>query len=150
LSWGFIGGAQGVGAIVGGLLALRLKPRRIVLASVLWSIVYGLPTLLLGLLLPLPFIILGAFISGLGLALHLTLWFTAFQQQVPEEALSRVSSYDAIGSFTLVPLGTAAAGLVAGAIGARTTLIGAGAIAISMNFAILFIRSIYRIEAKTA
>ena len=150
LSWGFIGGAEGVGAIVGGLLALRLKPRRIVLASCLWSIVYGLPTLALGLLLPLPLIVVVAFASGLGLALHLTLWFTAFQQQVPEEALSRVSSYDAIGSFTLIPLGMAAAGLVAGAIGARPTLLGAGALAISLNVAVLFVRSIYRVEALPA
>src|SRR5436305_1470582 len=97
LSWGFIGGATGVGAIVGGVLALRLKPRRIVFASCLWALPYGAPTLALGLLLPLPLIVAVAFISGLGLALHLTLWFTAFQQQVPENARSRVSSYDALG-----------------------------------------------------
>jgi MFS family permease len=150
LSWGFIGGASGVGAVIGGLVALRIKPRRIVLASVLWSILYGLPTLVLGLLLPLPLVIAAAFLQGFGLALHLTLWFTAFQQQVPEEALSRVSSYDAIGSFTLVPLGAAAAGLVAGAIGARTTLVAAGALAMGLNIAILFIRSIYRVEALPA
>ena len=150
LSWGFIGGASGVGAVLGGLLALRVRPRRIVVASCLWSIVYGLPTLILGLLLPLPLVVFAAFLSGFGLALHLTLWFTAFQQQVPEQSLSRVSSYDAIGSFTLIPLGTAAAGLVAGAIGARATLLGAGAITISLNMAVLLVRSIYRIEATTS
>jgi MFS family permease len=150
LSWGFIGGAEAVGAVFGGLAALRFKPRRIVLASTLWSIPYGLPTLVLGLLLPLPFVVAAALVQGFGLALHLALWFTAFQQQVPEEALSRVSSYDAIGSFTLIPLGTAAAGIVAGIIGARTTLVAAGVLAISMNFSILFIRSIYCVEAKTA
>jgi MFS family permease len=150
LSWGFIGGASGVGAVIGGLVALRIKPRRIVLASCLWSILYGLPTLILGLLLPLPLVIGAAFLQGFGLALHLTLWFTAFQQQVPEEALSRVSSYDAIGSFTLIPLGTATAGLVAGEIGARPTLIAAGAIAMTLNVAILLVRSIYRVEAVPA
>ena len=148
LSWGFIGGAEAAGAVIGGLAALRIKPRRIVLASCLWSILYGVPTLVLGLLLPLPFVVAAAFLQGFGLALHLTLWFTAFQQQVPEEALSRVSSYDAIGSFTLIPLGMAAAGIVAGTVGARTTLIAAGAITIALNVAILFIRSIYRIEAR--
>ena len=147
LSWGFIGGAEAVGAVLGGLAALRVKPRRIVLASCLWSILYGVPTLVLGFLLPLPFVIAAALVQGFGLALHLALWFTAFQQQVPEEALSRVSSYDAIGSFTLIPLGTAAAGIVAGAIGAQTTLLAAGATTIALNIAILFVRSIYRIES---
>src|SRR5581483_3568078 len=133
-----------------GLMALRVKPRRIVLASALWSILYGVPTLALGLLLPLPFIVAAAIVLGFGLALHLTLWFTAFQQQVPEESLSRVSSYDAIGSFTLIPLGTAAAGIVAGAVGARTTLLVAGAITIALNVMVLFVRSIYRVEARPA
>ena len=85
-------------------------------------------------------------LNGVGIAQHLTLWFTAFQQQVPEAARSRVSSYDALGSFILIPLGLAAAGPVAVVIGARPTLIGAGVIALVSNVLIFFIRSIYRVE----
>ena len=51
------------------------------------------------------------------------LWFTVFQQHVPASARSRVSSYDALGSFVLMPLGYAIAGPVAGAIGVTETLI---------------------------
>lgn len=150
LSWGFIGGAAGVGAVIGGLLALRVKPRRIILASCLWALPYGLPTLALGLLLPLPVVIAATFVQGFGLALHLTLWFTAFQQQVPEAARSRVSSYDALGSFVLIPLGSAVAGPVAAAVGARPTLIAAGALAITANMLVFVMRPIYRIEAIDA
>ena len=64
------------------------------------------------------------------LALHLALWFTVFQLQVPESARSRVSSYDALGSFVLIPLGAAAAGPVAGLIGIYATLIVAGTISL--------------------
>ena len=46
-----------------------------------------------------------SFFAGLGIAIHLTLWFTIFQREVPEHAQSRVSSYDALGSFVLTPLG---------------------------------------------
>jgi hypothetical protein len=53
---------------------------------------------------------------------HLTLWFTVFQQQVPERAQSRVASYDTLGSFVLVPVGTALVGPVAEAIGLTETL----------------------------
>lgn len=150
LSWGYVGGAEGAGSVVGGLLALRLRPRRIVLASCLWSLPYGLPTLALGLLLPLPVVVAAVFVAGFGVSQHITLWFTAFQQQVPESARSRVSSYDALGSFTLIPLGLAAAGAVAAAIGARPTLIGAGALALASNVLILLIRPIYRVEALPA
>lgn len=147
LSWGFIGGASGVGAVLGGAAALRLRPRRIVVASCLWALPYGLPTLALGFLLPLPVIVAAACVSGFGLALHLTLWFTAFQEQVPEAARSRVSSYDALGSFVLIPLGSAVAGPVAAAVGARPTLLAAGALAIAANLLVFVMRPIYRIEA---
>jgi hypothetical protein len=62
------------------------------------------------------------FIAQLGISVHLALWFTVFQQQVPAEAHSRVSSYDALGSFVLIPLGMAIVGPVSGAIGVETTL----------------------------
>jgi MFS family permease len=146
IAWGLIGGASGAGAVVGGAFALRHKPRRIVLASCLWSVPFGLPMLALGLLLPLPVIVVISFVQGLTLALHLTLWFTAFQQQVPEAARSRVSSFDAMGSFVLIPVGMIAAGLVASVIGPQATLIGAGALTMAANVLVFTRRSIYEIE----
>jgi hypothetical protein len=65
---------------------------------------------------------------GTTLSLHVALWFTVFQREVPEQARSRVSSYDALGSFVLVPLGAAIAGPVAAVLGIHATLIAAGVI----------------------
>ena len=45
--------------------------------------------------------------------MHLTLWFTV--QQLPERAQSRVGSYGALGSFVLLPVGTALVGPFAAA-----------------------------------
>ena len=56
---------------------------------------------------------------------------TVFQQEVPEAARSRVSSYDALGSFVLIPLGSAIAGPVASVIGVHGTLVAAGAISLA-------------------
>ena len=67
-------------------------------------------------------------VAGIGIAIHLALWFTVFQRNVPEAALSRVSSYDALGSFVLIPLGAAIAGPIASAIGVKETLIATGVI----------------------
>jgi hypothetical protein len=55
-------------------------------------------------------------------------WDTALQQHVPERALSRVSSYDALGSFIFIPLGQLAAGPAAEAVGIDATLYSAAAI----------------------
>ena len=59
-----------------------------------------------------------SFVASAGIGVHLTLWFTVFQQQVPERAQSRVSSYDTLGSFVLVPLGLALVGPVVAVRGA--------------------------------
>ena len=47
------------------------------------------------------------------------LWDTTMQQQIPEEKLSRVYSYDMLGSIALVPVGLAVIGPVADAFGTR-------------------------------
>ena len=38
------------------------------------------------------------------------IWDTAMQQEIPQDRLSRVSSYDALGSWVLIPLGLSLAG----------------------------------------
>ena len=129
-AWAAIVSASGFGAVVGGLVALRYKSRRPLLASCVFSIPYGFQTLAIGLGLPLWALVANSAFAGLCLALHLALWFTVFQQQVPEAARSRVSSYDALGSFVLIPLGAAIAGPIAAVIGVHTTLVAAGVTAI--------------------
>ena len=46
------------------------------------------------------------------------------QQQIPGEMLSRVYSYDMLGSIALVPVGLAVIGPIADAIGTQPTLFG--------------------------
>lgn len=130
-AWATIVSGFGVGAILGGLLALRLRPRRLLLASCIAAIPYGLQTLALGLELPLTALVAVAVTAGAGIAVHIALWFTVFQQQVPEAARSRVSSYDALGSFVLIPIGSALAGPLAALIGISTTLIASGLISLA-------------------
>ena len=52
----------------------------------------------------------GGVLAGAGIAVHLTLWFTVFQREIPETSQSRVSSYDVLGSFVLMPIGFALVG----------------------------------------
>ena len=149
-AWGLIVSAFGAGAILGGLAALRLRPRRPLLASCLAAIPYGLQTLAIGLRLPLPALIAVSATAGLGIAIHLALWFTVFQQQVPESARSRVSSYDALGSFVLIPLGSALAGPVASLIGISVTLIGSGLVSLACIAVVIAQPSVWAIASPTA
>jgi hypothetical protein len=52
----------------------------------------------------------GAFLFGITLDLWGTIWSTALQRKVPRDSLSRVSSFDAMGSLLFRPVGLAIAG----------------------------------------
>lgn len=126
-TYGIFLASFGLGLIVGGVVALRWRPTRILLVSCLASTPLSFSTIALAFLVPAPILYALQAIAGVGLAVHLALWFTVFQQEVPEHARSRVSSYDSLGSFVLVPVGLAVAGPVAGAIGITATLLASAA-----------------------
>jgi MFS family permease len=146
-AWATVLSMFGVGAVVGGLVALRYKPKRPLLASVLVAWPLLLQLLCLALVAPVWALSTASFCAGAGIALHLTLWFTVFQREIPEHAQSRVSSYDALGSFVLIPLGMAAAGPVADQIGLQTTLWGSFGIALVCQLTIALIPSVRAIRA---
>jgi MFS family permease len=136
-TWSVLVSMFGAGAIVGGLLAMRWRPKRPLLASCAAAIPYGSQTLAMGLHLPWQALAVVAFVTGIGLSIHLALWFTVFQQLVPPEHLSRVSSYDALGSFVLIPVGSALAGPVASWVGIYPTLVGSGLISLACIFIVI-------------
>ena len=51
-----------------------------------------------------------AFFAGIGIEIFSINWVTALHEHIPPAVLSRVSSYDALGSFVFIPVGLALAG----------------------------------------
>ena len=131
-TWALLVSSFAAGTIVGGVAALRVRPGRPLLASCLSAVPLALQPLGLALQAPVGVLVAIWVVSGIGLAIHLALWFTVFQQHVPEESRSRVSSYDALGSFVLLPLGSAIAGPVSVLIGIPATLLGTFAIEVGI------------------
>ena len=148
--FGFVGSAFGLGLVLGGIVTLRWHPSRPLLVSCVCAAPFGLGTWMLAFLVPYPVLLAAQVVAGTGLAIHLALWFTVFQQQVPEAARSRVSSYDALGSFVLIPLGTAVVGPLAAQFGVRPTLFVAGAVIQVMNLLVLAQRDVWTITSAPA
>jgi hypothetical protein len=71
---------------------------------------------------PLAVVVPAALTLGFGFANFGIWWETALASHIPPHALSRVSSYDWVGSLALLPVGFAIAGPLASALGARTVL----------------------------
>ena len=147
-AWGLVLTANAVGLVAGGLLGLRWRPRRMLLVATLAIFLMPGTLVALGFPLPLLAIVGAAFVGGFGIEIFGLLWNTTMQQEIPPRLLSRVYSYDALGSFVLVPVGLAAAGPVAELIGIRATLWGAAAIAVGVTLAVLFVRDVRTLERK--
>jgi hypothetical protein len=106
--------------------------------------------LLLALAVPLPVIAIAAigFVVGMGFALGENLYVTAFQRNIPEHALSRISSYDWLGSVALNPIGYALIGPVAAAIGIGETLVVAGVLNVLVCFSVVLVPSVRAIRSE--
>jgi MFS family permease len=142
-AWAGISAALGVGAAVGGVLGLRWRPRHPLRVAFLTFLIAG-PALLalLAARAPLWLIVATALLDGVSGALFNALWYTALQREVPAAELSRVASWDYLGSVALQPLGLAAAGPVAAAIGLSSTLYGAGVLFLVLVLAVLAVPAV--------
>jgi MFS family permease len=150
-AWAAISTAFGVGAVAGGVLALRWKPDHPLRAGFIISL-FGLPVtlLLLGAHAALWLIIVTALIEGVVGSFFNAMWFTAMQKSVPPEELSRVTSWDVVGSFALQPVGLALAGPIAAAVGLSATLNGAGIIFLLITVGVIAMPSVWNFDGSDA
>ena len=146
--WGLIGAAQALGLVAAGVLLLRLRPRRMLLAATLGYLLTAPLLFALAVPVPLPAVLVLAFLAAIGSETFGVLWDTTMQQEIPQDRLSRVYSYDALGSFALIPLGLAAAGPVAEVLGTRTTLFAAGFVSLTATLAVLLVRDVRRLRRR--
>jgi MFS family permease len=148
-SWGAILAVEGTGAVIGGIVMLRVRPRRPLLVANLSTLMYPLPLFFLAARSSTAVIAVAAFAGGLFMAVFMVLWTTTMQREIPAHVLSRVSAYDWFGSLVFAPIGMALAGPVASRVGISTTLVGCGALMILLIVATLLVPSVVRLTAST-
>lgn len=129
--------AMGIGSIVGGLIALRVEPSRPL--AVAFAIILLEVPLYLALAAAAPVLLIAAFalVGSVAMNFASTLWLTVLQSNVPERALSRVSSYDWLGSLVFLPAGYMLAGPVAESVGIAETLVFAAVWSTASTLALL-------------
>ncbi|MFJ5828893.1 MFS transporter [Streptomyces sp. NPDC093089] len=141
-AYGVLMAVNGAGSAVGGLLALRLRPR-LPLASGAVALL-GLPVnlALLGLGAPVALLGAGQFVAGAAFAFWLVMWSTSVQTHVPQEALNRMHAYDVAGSLLMMGVGRTLSGPVAAAVGTQHVLLTGAGIAVLVVAALLAVRPI--------
>lgn len=145
-AWGAILTAQAIGFIVGSLVAARFRPRRPVQTAALLTAGFALPVFALGTTLPVVVIAVAAFVAGACIDLYGVVFDTSLQKRIPPESLSRVMSYESVGSMALVPVGSAIVGPVADRVGAETTLLAAAVLIVLAGPVMLLVRDVRRVE----
>lgn len=144
--WGFISGAGAIGFVVGGLVALRIRPRRILRIAVAFLLIScaGMAALALG--LPVWAVAVASLFTGLGLEIFSVFWDLSLQQQIPNDRLSRVSAYDWLGSLAALPVGMALAGPLADAVGIETAIWFAVGLWVVPNVLLLAVKDVRTLE----
>ena len=146
-AYALIAAALGVGAIIGGVITFRLRPRRpLLLGEGLLALF--LPVALFAVPASTALISLGALLAGITGSFAEVFWRTSTAQHIPAAALARVSAYDWFGSLALEPLGLALIGPIAAGVGISATLWAAAAVLVLCQVAIVATPSVRRLEAR--
>lgn len=124
--WGWVLSAFAGGTLVMALLMLSWRLRYPVRAGSICVSLVAAPIVALGLDSSVAVLMALFFVAGCGIEVFGIGWQTAYHEHVPNHLLSRVSSYDALGSFVAIPVGAAIFGPLATAFGSRRVLVVAG------------------------
>ena len=120
--WSLVLAVSTVGMIITGLVLLKVRLTKplvygitpmLLMATWIFSITFSAD-------IWIPIIV--AFFAGVAIEIFYVAWSTSMQHNIPEEAYSRVVSYDALGSFALAPRGLIFIGPLAEQIGTKNAL----------------------------
>jgi hypothetical protein len=144
-AWGTVLAASGVGSLVGGLVALGLQPTRPLRLAIALFALYGLQTTALA--VPAPVVVLAgaAMVGSFGITVANTLRETVLQQRVPQDVISRVSSYDWL-SYSFAPLGYIIVGLAVDSIGPAPLLAAATVWIVAMSILVASLPAVRHLE----
>jgi MFS family permease len=127
-AWGVISGSFGVGAVVGSIVGLRVKPRQPLVAADLLMAGISLPLLALAFSRSVVLIAAAEAVFGFTMIMGNNVWFTAMQVMIPDRVRARVGAYDWFVSLVIMPVGWLAMGPLSSSIGFTPTLVAAAAL----------------------
>ncbi len=144
--WGIASACFGVGLIVGGVLMIRVKPRY-PLRIGMFGILLGAPIMIVLALAPNTIMVAAmSFLVGISYEIFGIGWETALGQHIPIDKLSRVSSYDMLGSIIAVPIGQLTVGYVAAAAGVTAVELYGAALYVAITVATLVVPSVWQLQ----
>ncbi|MEU4704127.1 MFS transporter [Nonomuraea dietziae] len=143
--YGWVMATLGLGTVLGGLVAIRLRPRRPLAAGAVALSGYVAVPLTVALELPLPLLMAGHLLGGCALAFWSVMWSTSVQTQVAPDVVNRVNAYQVAGSVAGMAVGQALAGPVATLVGPRAFMLVSAVVTAGVVAALLLIKPVRRL-----
>lgn len=140
--WGMVLSAEAAGTVLMTLVMLRLAQRHPLREGMIAVSLVAIPILALGLSPHLVVLVVAFFVAGAAVEVFGVGWSTALHEHVPLALLSRVSSYDALGSFVAIPIGTFAYGWLATTVELSELLVGSAVLYAVVALSALLSRSV--------
>ena len=149
-SWGLALSAEAAGFFVMSVLLLWWSIRYPLRAGMIGMLIGVAPLLALGLAPDVVLLVALAALAGAAGEVFDVGWSTALQEHVPGDVLSRVASYDALGSFVAIPVGQLLAGPLALLLGTREVVLLGSGVYVVVVLASLTSRSVRDLEHDSA
>ncbi len=118
--WGLTLSVKAIGLLIGSVMMLRFQFSRPLRDGMVAAAAVGIPMVVLGQGLALPYLMVAAIAAGIGSTMSTIAWDTSLQQGIPKDRLSRVMAFDELGSYVVIPLGEILSVPVADQFGLRT------------------------------
>ena len=145
-SWSFVLTLESIGLVIGSIIGMKVKFKYPMRTLTLFTLSFAIYMYSMAKPQSLLVIALCAFLWGVVLDLWASVWPTALQRSVPREALSRISSFDAMGSLLFRPLGLAIAGPISAWIGIPRAMELAAGITVLMICLMLLVPEYWSME----
>ncbi|WP_067134110.1 MFS transporter [Microtetraspora malaysiensis] len=145
-AYGWVMAGLGSGTVLGGLIAIRLRPSRPLAAGGAAIFGFGFIPLTVALELPLPLLMAGHLLGGMSLAFWSVMWSTSVQTQVAPDVLNRVTAYEIAGSVSGMAVGQALVGPVSEIVSPRGLLFVSSCVSFAVCAALLLTSPVRRLR----
>ena len=149
-AYGVLAAAQGIGSMLGGLVALRLRPRREGITAMHGVALFGPVCVCLAVPVPRWVFLICQATAWAGIAVFLALWFSSLQREFPRAVHGRVLSLEALITFALQPVGLALAPLAAARFGVPAVGVSAAVVVVASSYAVLLVRGVPTFTAQSS
>jgi MFS family permease len=131
LAWGLISAAQPLGALVGAMIGACWRPAQLISVTALLPVSVSIPMLLMGGEAPWPAIAMAALVPGTAQAIYYVFWTTALQDKIPHAVLVRVTSWNMVTGYVLMPVTVLLSGHLVAGFGLQVIVLAAAAAAVA-------------------